>query len=1057
MRYKRQLAAGLAVAVAGGFFAFRQAPSAEARSIPDDVPPRTLTLVTGDRVTVAGPGDVSAEAGPGRQGVTFAITTDGERVTVVPSDAGPLLAAGRVDARLFDVSRLLELGYDDRDHLPLILTGGTTVSVRGLAKERALPAIDGVAVRQPRGTAAEAWRALTGGAPAARALKSNVDKIWLDGTLTPALDVSVPRIGAPAAWEAGYTGDGVTVAVLDSGIDGGHPDLAGRVIDRANLTDGVEPDGDFTGHGTHVASTVAGRAGVAPGAKLLDGKVCVDGGCAESWIVAGMTWAAERGATVVNMSLGGADEPEVIDPVEAAVAELSARHGTLFVVTSGNTDGGVVEGAIGSPGTAPAALTVGAVDEQDVVANFSRRGPGPHGTLKPDITAPGVDIRAAAPGGGYATMSGTSMAAPHVAGAAAILSQRHPKWTGQQLKAALMAAAQPGAEDGVYAQGAGRVDIGRAVRQTVTSRTASVGFDAQRWPHDDDPVQTREVVYHNDGDADVTLALTVPAPVFTVDSDTVVVPAGGDATVTVTADTRVSSADGYVGGWLTATAGAQVLRTPVGVHKEVESYDVTFIHRDRAGGVPSSFLTMVTDRGGTLHTGQWGPDPGDSFTLRLPMAHYSVIGNVSGAGGTALLARPDLYVDRPLTVEMDGRLARPVSVTVPRPAATQVYAQLSAYTLRPDGTAGMSLGGESFEELATARIGPDVPDDRFLTLVGGQWTHGAEFYALLFPERGGMLTGYQRVVAQRELATVRAEFALADPGTTGLHRVSTGVMDGGFKVGGFGPFLRLSLPATRTEYYNTDPGVRSRGWFTVAAGDEPLSTTMTVTPTEYRAGKAYRERWNVGVFGPALPPTDLLWQGAVRTGDTIRANLPLLTDGAGHAGDSTVTRLDTSLFRDGAPVPDREGAFEVPAGEAAYRLVMSAERGAPFALSTKVDVAWTFRSAHTGATAALPLWAVRFAPPVDQRNAVPAGRVVRVPMTVSAQPGANVGRLAGGTVEVSFDDGASWAAVPVRDGAALVRHPAGSGFVSLRATATDAGGNAVEQTIIRAYGYDLGR
>lgn len=144
------------------------------------------------------------------------------------------------------------------------------------------------------------------------------------------------------------------------------------------------------------------------------------------------------------------------------------------------------------------------------------------------------------------------------------------------------------------------------------------------------------------------------------------------------------------------------------------------------------------------------------------------------------------------------------------------------------------------------------------------------------------------------------------------------------------------------------------------------------------------------------------------------------------------------------------GVGRRPDGDGAYRLALHAERGAPYQLSTKTDIAWTFRSS---ADQALPVWTVRFAPPVDRNNALPAGSPQAVPVTVTPQPGATVGALSTLTVEASFDDGATWQAVRVKDGAALVRHPARHGFVSLRAKAADRAGNTVEQTVTRAYRY----
>ncbi|MEV5559422.1 S8 family serine peptidase [Nonomuraea wenchangensis] len=332
---------------------------------------RTVTLVTGDKVTVTGPTSAAVEPGEGREKATFLTDVAEGRLRVLPDDAVPLVRAGRLDPRLFDVTGLLELGYDDsRQELPLLVTGasGPAPALRAMSGYWTLGAVRGFAVRQRRGEAVRTWQALAAG----------TGKVWLDGRRRVTLDVSVKQVGAQTTW------------------------------------------------------------------------------CMDSAVLAGMQWAAEQGARIVNLSLGSPDTPGV-DPLEEAVQTLSERHGTLFVTAAGN-DG--ADRRLSSPGTADAALQVGAVSKTGEQAEFASRGPhAGDDHLKPDITAPGVDITAArgkdSPGdGSYAAMSGISMATPHVTGVAALLAGQHPGWKGGLLKAALMGAARPLPGIGVFAQGA---------------------------------------------------------------------------------------------------------------------------------------------------------------------------------------------------------------------------------------------------------------------------------------------------------------------------------------------------------------------------------------------------------------------------------------------------------------------------------------------------------------------------------------------------------------------------------------------------------------------------
>ncbi|RVX47781.1 subtilisin family serine protease [Nonomuraea polychroma] len=515
-----------------------------------------ITLITGDRVHyVDGPGEqdtVTVDRPDGAQGGVQVLQSDG-KVYVLPDEAVPLIAAERLDRRLFDVAGLAAMGYQGTPPVIVTYSGVMPRSMTGAQVVRALPSVKGAALQvgaDPR----PFWNTIA--APAARS--GGIAKVWLDGKAKVTLKESVPQVGAPQAWAAGYDGKGVKVAVLDTGVDDTHPDLQGRITESASFVpdetvdrDGLAPSEevkDVNGHGTHVASTVAGTGaasdgankGVAPGADLLVGKVLGDNGYGQdSWIIAGMEWAAAR-AKVVSMSLGSDVPDGGADPMAQAVDNLSKQHGTLFVIAAGNSYG---EGTIGAPGSAALALTVGAVDKSDERADFSSMGPldRTYG-LKPDLSAPGVGINAAhssyndEASGPYWKLDGTSMATPHVAGAAAILVQRHPDWTGQQVKDALMSSAKA-LPYTPFQQGTGRLDVAASVSATLTA-TGSLPTAFYDWPHAaDDPKTARTIVYRNDGEAEIALDLAVTgSDAAGLSTAKLTVPAHGTAEATLTID-----------------------------------------------------------------------------------------------------------------------------------------------------------------------------------------------------------------------------------------------------------------------------------------------------------------------------------------------------------------------------------------------------------------------------------------------------------------------------------------------------------------------------------------
>ncbi|MFM9590851.1 S8 family serine peptidase [Streptomyces scabiei] len=1089
------LAAALAAALGAGLLVSTSDSAEAAPSTGTGAPARTVTLVTGDKVTLDAEGKVTGvTAAEGREGMAFRVQQAAGHAYVLPRDAEPLLANGTADRRLFDVTQLVKSRYDDarRSDLPLIVTydKGTSLSAStfrgaGATVRRDLPSINGDAVRARKSEGADLWETLTGGTGSAK-----VRKIWLDGKVKATLDRSVPQIGAPAAHAAGFDGKGVKVAVLDTGIDAGHPDLKDRIEAVKNFSASADTV-DRAGHGTHVASTIAGSgaaspsgatyAGVAPGARLLVGKVLDDSGEGDdSGVIAGMQWAVAQGAEVVNMSLGGTDTPG-IDPVEQAVNDLSARSGALFVIAAGNDGPG--EGTIGSPGSAAAALTVGAVDRRDAIAEFSSRGPTADGFLKPDVTAPGVDIVAAeaAEGDmgdpaadGYVSLSGTSMATPHVAGAAAILAQEHPDWTGPQIKAALTASAKPTDATSAYTQGTGRVDVARAITQRLTSSPTALGFGTQAYPHTDDRPVTKDVTYRNAGTEPVTLDLATEAygndgepaagGLFTVSPRRLTVPAGGEASATVTTDTRVGTADGSFGGSLTATTadGTTSARTSLGVVREVESYDLTLKHLDLRGKALGDASTSIYGLDDDIWTEASDEKDGE-VTIRLPKGRYALEGvlRTVSTGGSVLL-HPKFALTEDTTLVMDARKTKPVRITVPDGAARPAGAMFFFHVDVDDKPYTSVYDVPSFGSIRVGQLGAPAPAAEVSALYHGIWTHKSVTYRLAW-NRTGDLSGFTKKVERAQLTKVKVVVGTPVKGRT------TTVAAAPLMYGGFYNQHSTAgrLPLTGTDYVLPN-GIK---WFYQASqygapdaeGEPTWESTQAGIPRAYKAGKVHTQRFNVGVFGPSLPSGPLSAvldrPEAVRVGDTFSAYLPLFSDGVGNLGSSDHTRARSSLHADGKKIfavnaPLNGDSYAVPAGRRTYRLAVDVSRDpARFAVSTRTTATWTFASAHVSGDTPerLPLTVVRYTPKLSTASTAKAGTTLTVPFSLqgAATRATTLRKLA---FTVSYDDGRTWKKTPAVDGRLLrLRSPAEPGPVSLRVALTDADGNTLTQTIHRAY------
>jgi subtilisin family serine protease len=298
-------------------------------------------------------------------------------------------------------------------------------------------------------------------------------------------------IAAPEAWAAGYTGAGVTVAVVDTGVDLDHPDLQGNLfVNQAEIAgNGIDDDqngfvddvhgydfadndalaDDVHGHGTHVAGTIAalnngfGATGVAPDASILPIKVLGDNGAGNSFnVAAGIRYAAAMGADVINLSLGGGYSSSI-----NAAIDYAHSLGSLVVAAAGNESAAMPSYPARFSTAFDNVISVGAHDSNDQIASFSN---DVGGSSAVQIDAPGVGVFSTYVGGRYATMSGTSMAAPHVAGLAALTLAADPTLTSREVRDLLTS--------GVVGQISGSDAIGKASALNTVAYAAA-GVTAQ--------------------------------------------------------------------------------------------------------------------------------------------------------------------------------------------------------------------------------------------------------------------------------------------------------------------------------------------------------------------------------------------------------------------------------------------------------------------------------------------------------------------------------------------------------------------------------------------------
>ena len=268
------------------------------------------------------------------------------------------------------------------------------------------------------------------------------------------------NIYAPEAWDTQKGSSGITIAIADTGVDYNHPDLRGRVTLGYDFANNDEDPWDDHYHGTHCAGIAGatlnnniGIAGVAQctimAVKVLDSQ----GSGYYSWVASGIRYAADNGADVVSMSLGGSSSSQVL---EDACNYAYEQKNVVVVAAAGNS--GPSDYTVGYPAKYDSVMAISALEKGDTIAYYSSRGP------EVELAAPGSDIYSCVPGG-YRSLSGTSMACPHVSGVAGLVLSQNPQLSAYQVRDLLQDTAEDlgaGGRDHLY--GYGKVDANEAVQ-----------------------------------------------------------------------------------------------------------------------------------------------------------------------------------------------------------------------------------------------------------------------------------------------------------------------------------------------------------------------------------------------------------------------------------------------------------------------------------------------------------------------------------------------------------------------------------------------------------------
>jgi subtilisin family serine protease len=568
-------------------------------------------------------------------------------------------------------------------------------------------------------------------------------------------------IGATTVWgpTLATAGQGMKIGIIDDGLDQTHPyfDPTGfaypagfpkgnatyttpKVIVARAYAPASETwkyanmpfDPQFSDHATHVAGIAAGDhgtiansptgrvtvSGVAPAAYIGNYKVLtvptadfgLDGNSPE--IAAGIEQAVKDGMDVINLSLG---EPEIEPSRDIVVKALddAADAGVVPVIAAGNDYQAAGRGSVGSPATAPEAISVAASDVSDEIAVFSSGGPTPISLqMKPDVTAPGESILSSVPGG-WDVWDGTSMATPHVAGAAALLKERHPTWTVEQIKSALESTGDPvhvpktQTEVTTTREGGGRIDIPRADNPLIFTGPTGLSFGLVRRG---DTV-TRQLATSDAGGGAAPWTVNLSAQStprgVTLSANAPTIVAGSPLAVTVA--TSADAAEGEATGFVTLTRGTDVRRLPYWFRVEAPKLGKDphttiatpgVYHGNTAGKASRVSTYRYPELGITngVPTNLSGPEQVFQFDLTRPVANFGAVVLDRGVG-VRVSPRIVHAGDENRLVGYPGLPAEInpyVGVSIPYPTVAAVLPTPGAYDLVFDTPTGTRPGTFTF-------------------------------------------------------------------------------------------------------------------------------------------------------------------------------------------------------------------------------------------------------------------------------------------------------------------------------------------------------------------------